>query len=337
VVGPCSFRPLYPFPVLFYLLKHLNPYPLIFTTMRRRIKTLWRRVLGQVHGNASSTKPSQPPTLEANATNPPHTSLLQNTIHKEHPDLRADRHRTGADGSGQHEQAAEGNVPKSLKGVLDLRDTTDVDQTTCEAPGNFPQKLSKGSKQLTSIFTAVTHETIRPHVHEIQEEHIYRDIHNHDVYHRILPVYDVEILPAHHFVPGPDGGLIRVSEGDLPDYTGEKEKRYVGTGSPSTTATSPSGSHHDLAHVQHKDEQKHMTIGGFEHVETTATHAPTLHDIRVHDGSDWTINFDAYGQGETTVRERSNETKAVETRPSLDLSRSGIPTRLMTNGIGIAY
>jgi len=38
------------------------------------------------------------------------------------------------------------------------------------------------------------------------------------VYHKILPVRDVEVLPARHWVPGPDGRLIQVDEKDV--YSG---------------------------------------------------------------------------------------------------------------------
>ncbi|KAI0845944.1 hypothetical protein F5Y00DRAFT_272608 [Daldinia vernicosa] len=92
--------------------------------------------------------------------------------------------------------------------VIDLRDTVDTDETVTYAP-------------------AVTHETIRPQAHEILEEQIYRDIHNHDVYHRIQPVYEVEILPARHFVPGPDGGLVEVPQGSIPECTGVNQKWHV--------------------------------------------------------------------------------------------------------------
>ncbi|KAI1653432.1 hypothetical protein F4813DRAFT_257564 [Daldinia decipiens] len=94
------------------------------------------------------------------------------------------------------------------KTVIDLRDTVDTDETITYAP-------------------AVTHETIRPQVHEILEEQIYREIHNHDVYHRIQPVYEVEILPARHFVPGPNGGLVEVPEDSIPECTGANQNWHV--------------------------------------------------------------------------------------------------------------
>ncbi|KAI9840156.1 MAG: hypothetical protein M1837_001869 [Sclerophora amabilis] len=76
----------------------------------------------------------------------------------------------------------------SLEGIVDLTNTVDTDVRETQAP-------------------AVCHETIYPEVRRIREEVITREIHLHDVYHRILPVIDVQILPARHFVPIPGGGL----------------------------------------------------------------------------------------------------------------------------------
>ncbi|KAI2617205.1 hypothetical protein GGS26DRAFT_603258 [Hypomontagnella submonticulosa] len=111
----------------------------------------------------------------------------------------------------------------------DLTKTVDTDQTTTYAP-------------------AVTHEIVRPQVHEIIEEQIYREIHNHDVYHRIQPVYDIEVLPARHLVPGDDGRLVEVSEDKLPDCTGEKQKWYMGKG-PAPAVPSPPRSQPDTAAI----------------------------------------------------------------------------------------
>ncbi|KAI1770000.1 hypothetical protein F4818DRAFT_434584 [Hypoxylon cercidicola] len=109
----------------------------------------------------------------------------------------------------------------SLHGVIDLTNTVDTDEITTHAP-------------------AVTHETVRPHIHEIVEEQIYRDIHNHEVYHRIQPIYDVEFLPARHFVPGREGGLVEMSEDDLPDCTGPNQKWQLSKRSPLCRVPSPS-------------------------------------------------------------------------------------------------
>lgn len=65
----------------------------------------------------------------------------------------------------------------------------------------------------------VVHETIQPIEHEERQEIITREIHNHHVIHRILPVRDVEVLPAKHYAPiGPNGALVEIPppEGELP-------------------------------------------------------------------------------------------------------------------------
>ncbi|KAI0475718.1 hypothetical protein GGR56DRAFT_695561 [Xylariaceae sp. FL0804] len=128
--------------------------------------------------------------------------------------------------------AGHSNVHRAnLDGVVDLTDTTDVDHATRYAP-------------------AVTHETVRPTEHEIVHEQIHRDIHTHDVYHRVQPIYDVELLPARHYVPNRSGDeLHELSESELPDdcrHEGALWRRYAVTapeldgvpGSPSTSTSS---------------------------------------------------------------------------------------------------
>lgn len=61
----------------------------------------------------------------------------------------------------------------------------------------------------------VTHETITRRVHEVREEHISREIHNHHVYHRTLPIIDVELLPTRHFIHA-GSGYVEVAEEDIP-------------------------------------------------------------------------------------------------------------------------
>ena len=64
--------------------------------------------------------------------------------------------------------------------------------------------------------SAVVHETVHKDIHHIREERITRDIHNHDVYHRILPIVDVEVLPPRHFLPVEGGGLVEISASEVP-------------------------------------------------------------------------------------------------------------------------
>lgn len=66
------------------------------------------------------------------------------------------------------------------------------------------------------IFIAVTHETIIPVEKHVREENITREIHNHDVYHFIQPVVDVEVRPAKHYLQNEEGELIELPPDDIP-------------------------------------------------------------------------------------------------------------------------
>ena len=63
---------------------------------------------------------------------------------------------------------------------------------------------------------AVVHETIEQPVHEVKHQVHERDIHEHEVYHRILPVQEVEVRPARHFVEDAHGGRHEISPDSIP-------------------------------------------------------------------------------------------------------------------------
>ncbi|KAF2120913.1 hypothetical protein BDV96DRAFT_641562 [Lophiotrema nucula] len=160
----------------------------------------------------------------------------------------------------------------SLEGVVNLQDSVDVDKTTRVAP-------------------AVTHEVVRPHEHEIIEEKIYREIHNHDVYHYILPVREVEVLPARHFVSTPDGnGLMEVPDTKFPGWA-ERNPAWA----PSTIEElhEPEISHMPAKLTEPKiiDDKKYMTPEGYERRETTWLHPATLEDLSDYNGAVLPIHF----------------------------------------------
>lgn len=66
------------------------------------------------------------------------------------------------------------------------------------------------------MLLAVTHETVVPKVRNIREEQITREIHTHDVFHRILPVIETEILPTKHYIRNSAGGLTEIPASDVP-------------------------------------------------------------------------------------------------------------------------
>ncbi|KAI1469513.1 uncharacterized protein F4812DRAFT_470432 [Daldinia caldariorum] len=136
---------------------------------------------GHFHMDKQVSTEEQPKTLPVEIRNNKDDQLVPPTRQQDQDHTVKIINKNGSTTSSSSGERSSSEGEK----VVDLRDTVDTDQTITYAP-------------------AVTHETIRPHVHEIMEEQIYREIHNHDVYHRIQPVYDVEILPARHFVPGAD-------------------------------------------------------------------------------------------------------------------------------------
>jgi hypothetical protein len=74
---------------------------------------------------------------------------------------------------------------------------------------------------------AITRETIMPTVHHIREKQITREIHHHDELHRILPVKDIEVLPARHFVRASNGDLNEVPTDAVPGATGANESWQI--------------------------------------------------------------------------------------------------------------
>lgn len=104
--------------------------------------------------------------------------------------------------------AASQSLKDKLKGKLNLENKTDTTIHETVAP-------------------AVTHETVEVRKHEIRHEVIDREIHTHEVHHRVLPVIDVQVLPAKHYVPGPDGRLIQVPESQIPGRTAANQSWVI--------------------------------------------------------------------------------------------------------------
>lgn len=92
--------------------------------------------------------------------------------------------------------------------ILDLNDSEDMTYHSKQAP-------------------AVVHETIVQPVHEILHEVTTRDIHQDHFYHRILPVQEVEVLPARHFVEDAQGGRHEMLAKNLPGRSPEAMDRKL--------------------------------------------------------------------------------------------------------------
>lgn len=68
---------------------------------------------------------------------------------------------------------------------------------------------------------AVTHEVIKEERQEVFQKVITRETHDYHIYHRILPIIDIEVLPARHFVPIQEG-YVEIAEEELPGRTRDK-------------------------------------------------------------------------------------------------------------------
>jgi len=175
---------------------------------------------------------------------------------------------------------------------LDNTPSHDTQKHRTESRGYLADDLAKGPLAAagidlkdsvdTSLHTkyapAVTHETVQPVMREVREEHITREIHDHDVIHRILPVKEIEVLPTRHYIPSSNGELNEVSAASIPGVTGSNQNWQVvemlskGAEAPlaprAFTARSFEGSEGDYEENVEKD--------GIHRSKTTWVHPPTL-------------------------------------------------------------
>jgi hypothetical protein len=143
------------------------------------------------------------------------------------------------------------------------------------------------------IGAAVVHENVTKDVHHIREEVITREIHTHDVYHRILPIVDVEVLPPRHFLPVEGGGLVEVSAAEVPGRGHNWVIAETASKIPSDQAA-PQGRRRFTARTfpgQEGDTVKYITPDGYEKTEETWVHPPELEEGARLTGQSWPMVF----------------------------------------------
>jgi hypothetical protein len=143
---------------------------------------------------------------------------------------------------------------------LDFTDSIDTDVQTRYAP-------------------AVTHETVIPEVHHVKKEVVTREIHNHNVYHRILPIKDVEILPAKHFVRSPSTDNLTEIQAPLGREGEHQNWKIVSTESDS--GWQPAAPRPFTARTFENDEgmaKEYTGEDGVLRTEMTWIHPPTVQD-----------------------------------------------------------
>ncbi|TKA53506.1 hypothetical protein B0A55_13718 [Friedmanniomyces simplex] len=129
---------------------------------------------------------------------------------------------------------------------------------------------------------AVTHETIIQDVHHIREERITREIHTHHVFHRVLPIIDIEVLPARHFVPI-EGGYAEIPADEVLGRSGPNAQwliaETVSKGLPRSQAPIvPARFTARKFEGTEGDYKEYVAPEGFPRTETTWVYPPTYYE-----------------------------------------------------------
>ena len=160
---------------------------------------------------------------------------------------------------------------------------------------------TQDTEVIEKIAPAVTQETVRDKVHHVREEVITREIHTHDVFHRMLPVIDVEVLPPRHFLPVEGGGLVEIGADEVPG----RGNNWVIAETASTIASdqsAPTARRRFTAREfpgKEGDEAKFTAEEGHEIAHTTWVHPPELETGGRDTGQTWPMVFgkDSSSQG----------------------------------------
>ncbi|KAF2223981.1 hypothetical protein BDZ85DRAFT_95365 [Elsinoe ampelina] len=127
---------------------------------------------------------------------------------------------------------------------------------------------------------AVTHEKVNQHVEHVRQEHIQREIHTHDIFHRVLPIMDVEVLPARHFYPSPDGNLVEFNHPTTPSTQKNIDRLIKDAFSGQTSSSTPlKGRRPFTARTftgSEGDYRAYQDENGVSHQQTTWVHPPQL-------------------------------------------------------------
>jgi len=192
------------------------------------------------------------------------------------------------------------------EGVVDLRNTVDVDKDTMLA-------------------APVVHEVIKPHEHEIIQHEIHREIHNYTYYHRLQPVIHTEVLPPRHFIPNPHGeGLVEITADELPSRTGQNRKWEIMQKHTPQTCEIQSAWRTEPEVIHGKP---YMTKEGFERKETTILYPPTLADMTRYEGAVQPVHFD-HKTGERWLGEMTTMSKLEQQHDHDKLTRAGLSESL---------
>ena len=189
------------------------------------------------------------------------------------------------------------------------------------APGMTTTFLYHRSR--TEKFPAVTHEVVHQKIHHVREEQITREIHEHDTYHRILPIIDVEVLPPRHFLPVEGGGLVEVPAREVPG----RGSNWVIAETASKIASNqpaPTGPREFSARAfpgREGDALTYITPEGYRKTEQTWVHPPELETGARDTGQSWPMLM-----GESMPKKAAPGHKKRSSRKSLDRHKTPLET-----------
>ena len=151
----------------------------------------------------------------------------------------------------------------------------------------------------------------------MRKELITREVHNHEIYHRILPIIDVEVLPPRHFLPVEGGGLVEISSDEVPGRGRNWVIAETASKIPSDQAA-PRGVNRFSAREflgEEGDSKAYITPEGIRTTEETWVHPPELETGGRDTGQTWPMVFgDDIEQKEPQLFKSSKIGKKESTR-----------------------
>jgi len=137
-----------------------------------------------------------------------------------------------------------------------------------------------------------------------------REIHNHDVFHRIQPIIDVEVLPARHFLPVEGGGLVEINAEDVPGRRNNWVIAETASKIPSDEAAPAKITRFTAREFPgtEGDAKRYISPEGMERTEETWVHPPELETWGKLTGQTWPMHFPGSQSATPDVRSTGNNT-----------------------------
>lgn len=200
-------------------------------------------------------------------------------------------------------------------------DFSNYSQPSAQEVVTRAQRDTYDTQVVEKVAPAVVHERVHQDVHHIREEIITKEIHNHDVYHRILPIIDVEVLPPRHFLPVEGGGLVEISGKEVPGRGNNWVIAETASKIPSDQRA-PKGTRPFTARKflgAEGDAAKYDMPDGYQKTEQTWVHQPELETGGRDSGQTWPMEFGAQPDSKTNREHKaSKSSRPRHSRKSLE-------------------